>query len=81
MPHVETSPLELYYAPTPNGWKLSIFMHEAGLNFKLIPLNLAKGDQHKVRIHSSHKTNYFLFIHHGQSSRITAVILPRRNHS
>ena len=45
MPHTEASALELYFSPTPNGWKATIFMEEAGLDFKLIPLNISKGEQ------------------------------------
>ena len=34
-----------YYAPTPNGWKISIFLEEAGIPYNLIPVDLARGDQ------------------------------------
>ena len=47
MPHINNHPLELYYAPTPNGWKLTIFMEECNLPFRLVPVNLTAGDQHK----------------------------------
>ena len=37
----------LYYAPTPNGWKISIMLEEAEMEYKVIPVNLGAGDQFK----------------------------------
>lgn len=37
--------IELYYWPTPNGWKISIFLEEAGLAYNVHPINISKGDQ------------------------------------
>ena len=37
--------LDLYYWPTPNGHKITIFLEEAGLPYKLIPVNIGQGDQ------------------------------------
>ena len=39
--------IDLYYAPTPNGWKISIMLEECGLPYKVIPVNLGKGEQFK----------------------------------
>jgi GST-like protein len=39
--------IDLYYAPTPNGWKISIMLEECGLPYNVIPVNLGKGDQFK----------------------------------
>ena len=39
--------IDLYYAPTPNGWKISIMLEECNLPYKVIPVNLGKGDQFK----------------------------------
>jgi GST-like protein len=39
--------IDLYYAPTPNGQKMALFVEEAGLEYKLIPVNIGKGDQFK----------------------------------
>lgn len=37
--------IELYSWPTPNGLKVSIFLEEAGLDHKVIPINIGNGDQ------------------------------------
>jgi len=39
--------IDLYYAPTPNGWKITIMLEECSLPYKIIPVNLGKGDQFK----------------------------------
>jgi len=39
--------IDLYYAPTPNGWKISIMLEECDLPYTVIPVNLGKGDQFK----------------------------------
>jgi len=38
-------PIDLYYWPTPNGWKISIMLEECGLPYNMIPVNIAKGEQ------------------------------------
>ena len=40
-------PIELYYWPTPNGYKVSIMLEECALPYRVIPLNIARGDQFK----------------------------------
>lgn len=42
-----TQPIDLYYWPTPNGWKVSIFLEEVGLPYQVIPVNIMAGDQFK----------------------------------
>ena len=37
--------IDFYYWPTPNGWKVSIFLEEAGLDYRLHPVNISKGEQ------------------------------------
>jgi GST-like protein len=39
--------IELYYWPTPNGHKITIFLEETGLEYQVIPVNIGKGDQFK----------------------------------
>ena len=38
-------PIELYYWPTPNGWKISIMLEECGLPYVMKPVNIGRGDQ------------------------------------
>ena len=38
--------IDLHYAPTPNGWKISIMLEECGLPYTLHPMQLGRGDQH-----------------------------------
>ena len=47
MAQLQTSPIDLYYWPTPNGWKISIMLEECGLPYRVLPVNIAKGDQFK----------------------------------
>jgi GST-like protein len=37
--------IDLYYAPTPNGLKARLFLEEAGIEYRLIPVALSKGEQ------------------------------------
>ena len=37
--------INLYYWTTPNGHKVTIFLEEASLPYKIIPVNISKGDQ------------------------------------
>ena len=40
--------LDVHYWTTPNGHKITIFLEEAGLPYKLIPVNIGKGEQFKA---------------------------------
>jgi GST-like protein len=42
-----TKPIDLYYWPTPNGYKISIMLEECGLPYNLTPVNISKGEQFK----------------------------------
>lgn len=37
--------IDLYYWTTPNGHKITMFLEEAGLDYRLIPINIGKGEQ------------------------------------
>ena len=37
--------MELYFWPTPNGWKISIMLEELGVPYDLKPVNINKGEQ------------------------------------
>ncbi len=38
-------PIELYYWPTPNGWKVSIMLEECRLPYVVRPVDISKGEQ------------------------------------
>jgi GST-like protein len=40
-------PIELYYWPTPNGFKISIMLEECRLPYTMIPVNISSGEQFK----------------------------------
>jgi GST-like protein len=40
--------IDLYYWTTPNGHKITIFLEETGTPYKIIPINIGKGDQFKA---------------------------------
>ena len=37
--------IDLHYAPTPNGWKISIMLEELRLPYQVIPVNIRAGEQ------------------------------------
>ncbi|MGC1354923.1 MAG: glutathione S-transferase N-terminal domain-containing protein [Xanthobacteraceae bacterium] len=39
--------IELYYWPTPNGHKITMFLEEAGLKYTIHPVDISGGDQFK----------------------------------
>jgi len=39
--------IDLHYWTTPNGHKVTIFLEEAGLRYRIAPVNISKGDQFK----------------------------------
>ena len=39
--------IELYYWPTPNGHKITMFLEEAGLDYEIHPIDISAGDQFK----------------------------------
>jgi GSH-dependent disulfide-bond oxidoreductase len=41
----ETVMIDLYYWPTPNGHKVTLFLEEAGLPYTLEPVNIGAGEQ------------------------------------
>ncbi len=58
-------PIELYYWPTPNGWKISIMLEELGLPYEVRPIDISKGDQFSP---------HFLAI--SPNNRIPAIVDP-----
>lgn len=39
--------IDLYYWPTPNGWKISIALEEMALPYRAVPVDIGAGDQFK----------------------------------
>ena len=39
--------IDLYYWPTPNGWKITIALEELGLPYEVVPVNIGRGEQFK----------------------------------
>jgi GSH-dependent disulfide-bond oxidoreductase len=60
-------PIELYYWPTPNGWKISIALEEMGLPYLLKPVNIGASEQFKPE---------FLAI--SPNNRMPAIVDPDR---
>ena len=58
-------PIEMYYWPTPTGWKISIMLEECGLPYNTHMVNIAEGDQFKPE---------FLAI--SPNNRIPAIVDP-----
>ena len=45
MAETQDRPIELYYWPTPNGWKITIMLEELGAPYEVKYVNIGKGDQ------------------------------------
>ncbi len=37
--------IDLHYWPTPNGHKITIFLEETGIDYRILPVNIGKGEQ------------------------------------
>ncbi|MFA5969067.1 MAG: glutathione S-transferase N-terminal domain-containing protein [Sphingomonas sp.] len=37
--------IDLYYWPTPNGHKITMFLEEAGVEYRIVPVHIGKGEQ------------------------------------
>src|SRR3982074_3207395 len=40
--------IDLHYWTTPNGHKITIFLEESGLPYRIIPVNIGKGERFKA---------------------------------
>ncbi|MEM8552315.1 MAG: glutathione S-transferase N-terminal domain-containing protein [Pseudomonadota bacterium] len=58
-------PIDLYYWPTPNGWKVSILLEELGLPYAVHLINIGAGDQFKPE-----------FLKVAPNNRIPAIVDP-----
>jgi GST-like protein len=59
-------PIELWYWPTPNGFKISIMLEECRLPYTLVPVNIAKGEQFKPE-----------FLKIAPNNRMPAIVDPQ----
>lgn len=39
-------PIDFYYHPTPNPSKIALFLEESGLDYRIVPIDIARGEQH-----------------------------------
>jgi GST-like protein len=44
---MESTMIDLHYWTTPNGHKITMFLEESGLPYRITPVNIGKGDQFK----------------------------------
>jgi len=51
--------IDLHYAPTPNGWKISIMLEELGLPYTVIPVNIRAATSSSRNFLSSAPTTGF----------------------
>jgi GSH-dependent disulfide-bond oxidoreductase len=57
--------IELYYWPTPNGHKITMFLEEAALQYRIHPVDISAGDQFKSE-----------FLRISPNNRMPAIIDP-----
>jgi GST-like protein len=62
----QTKPIELWYWPTPNGFKISIMLEECGLPYTMIPVNISKGEQFRPE-----------FLKIAPNNRMPAIVDPQ----
>lgn len=51
--------IDLYFAPTPNGHKITLFLEEAELDYRLIKVDLGKGGQFRPEFCAFRPTTKF----------------------
>jgi GST-like protein len=59
------NPIDIHFWPTPNGLKITVFCEEAGLPYRIFPVNIGKGDQFKPD-----------FLEISPNNRIPAIVDP-----
>ncbi|GLQ55582.1 glutathione S-transferase N-terminal domain-containing protein [Devosia nitrariae] len=61
----QTKPIELYFFPTPNGYKISIMLEELGVPYNVHIVHIGKGDQFKPE-----------FLEISPNNKIPAIVDP-----
>jgi GST-like protein len=57
--------IDVYFWPTPNGYKVTVMLEELGLKYNIIPVNIGKGDQFQPE-----------FLRISPNNRMPAIIDP-----
>ncbi len=69
------TPIDLYYWPTPNGWKITIMLEECGLPYTVVPVDISRGEQFKPEFLAISPNNRMPAIvdHHGPGGKPISV--------
>ena len=62
--------IDLYTWATPNGRKVSIALEELGIEYRVLPVNIGAGEQHKPE-----------FLTHNPNGKIPVLVDRRTAHS
>jgi GST-like protein len=66
--------IDFYYWPTPNGWKVSIMLEECGLPYRVVPVNIGRGDQFKTEFLAISPNNRMpAIVDHGADGEAVSV--------
>ena len=68
-------PIDLYYWPTPNGWKITIMLEECALPYVVIPVDISRGEQFEPAFLAISPNNRMPAIvdHHGPGGKPISV--------
>lgn len=72
--------IDLYYWPTPNGFKVTIFLEETGVPYRVVPVNIGRGDQFKeefLKISPNHRMPAIVDTNTGETVFESGAILLR----
>jgi len=69
------TPIDLYYWPTPNGWKITIMLEECGLPYTVVPVDISRGEQFTPEFLAISPNNRMPAIvdHHGPGGKPISV--------
>ena len=83
-------PIDIYFWPTPNCWKVTIFCEEADIPYKVIPTNILDGAQagtvgpilrqaHHVRTYGAERIPYAIDRYTDEAANIYRVLEAIKN--
>jgi GST-like protein len=61
--------IEVFFAPTPNGWKITILLEELGVPYRITPVDIGAGQQFEPA---------FLAINPTTASRLSSIMTQRK---